>query len=149
MALSDILDACVAVLTDAGIVRAYPYQPVMTAAAQLPSTLKDAGIVHFWSVTREGTTEARLTNRETQRNHTLVLRGYYEIGDASTSEPVFQALIETVMADFRALYSFAAPASVEWLTPPQASAIGPRTLNETFLVHYVEIRLDAQERVTP
>lgn len=149
MALSDILDDLVTLVEGAGAANVTPYQPVMMAPTSIPSTLKSGGIVHFWSVSREGTTEVRLNNVETQRNHALVIRGFYEVGDASVSEPAFQALVEEVMADLRATYQLASPASVEWMQPPQASSIGPRQLSETYLVHYVEIRVDAQERVTP
>ncbi len=149
MALADILSDVAALIVGAGGANVTAYQPVMTAPGSIPADLKDGSTVHFWSVTRESTAEARLNNIETQRNHTLVMRGYYEVGNAATSEPVFQALVEAVMAALRATYTLAAPASVEWLAPPQASAIGPRLLAETFLVHYVEIRSDAQERVTP
>lgn len=149
MALVDILDAVADLVETTDAANVYRYQPIMVSGTSIPSTLKSAGIVHFWSVTREGTTEARMNNVETQRNHSLVVRGYYEVGDASVSEPAFQALVEAIMAAFRAVYQLSAPASVEWLQPGQASAIGPRLLSDTFLVHYVEIRLDAQERVTP
>ena len=149
MALADILDSIADLVDGTDATNVYRYQPIMVSSTNIPSTLKSGGIIHFWSVTREGTTETRLNNVETQRNHSIVVRGYYEVGDASTSEPVFQALVEAVMLAFRAVYQLSAPASVEWLQPGQASAIGPRMLSETFLVHYVEIRLDAQERVTP
>lgn len=149
MALADILSAMVAVVKSADIANVYPYQPLVVNGSQIPAALIDQNQVHFWSVTREATAEVRLNNVETQRNHTLVIRGYYEVREASVSEPRFQHLIEAVMAACRALYSLDTPASVEWLLPAQASEIGPRMLSDTFLVHYVELRLDAQERVRP
>lgn len=149
MALADILGALVTVLLAAPISapHAYGYQVLNMPASGAPASLKDAHGLHFWTVTRIATPEQRLTNLEVQRNHALMIRGQYEVGDESVTEPYFQELVEQVMATLRPIHTYPAPADVEILGPPQLTVFEPRILSDTYLVHYAELTLTAQQLI--
>ncbi len=147
MALADILSAITTILLAApvSVPFAYPYQVLNIPASGAPSSLKDTHGLHFWTVTRTATPEARLTNLEVQRLHTLTIRGHYEVGVDSVTEPYFQALVETVMVALRPVHTLAAPADVEILSPASLVVCEPRLLSDTYLVYYAELTLTAQQ----
>lgn len=133
-----------------GIGLVHPFQPVMTDAGQIPSLMGTPGDIRFWSISRESTSENRLSNHETERHHILVIRGYLEVGDPSVSEPLFQALIEAIMLTFRGIYQIGTSGiDAEIAGPLDTTQIGRRILGQTILVHYCECRLAAHELVTP
>lgn len=148
MALADILAALAGVVSSAGASNVYTFRPLIKSGAAITDSLKVGGVVHFWGVTRSSTRETRLTSFEVQRNHTIDMHGHAEVGDAGTTEPAFQVLVDRIMEDLRGIYRLQPPASVEILGPPQAQGLdAPRLLGDTYLVHYVQITVDAQELV--
>lgn len=152
MALSDITDYVKTTLQGiSGLGQVHTFEPVALQAGQVPATMGGSGTILYWTVKRESTSEQRLTNVETERQHTIVVRGYREVGDASVSESAFQAQVETVMQTFRPTYQVptSTGAHAELFGPMQCRQVGHRVLAETFLVHYAELAVEAQERVTP
>lgn len=147
MALSDILAALVAIVAGAGMPNVTPYQPVSVTSAGAPAALKINGIIHFWSVTRDSEPRTRLTNVETEVHTICKIRGFYEIGDESVTEPLFQGKANTVADALGDFHTLAAPANVEILWPAQIVIFEPRKLVDLYLVHYVELSVDAQQLV--
>jgi hypothetical protein len=152
MALSDIVAFITAKLvTVTGAGKVLSYQPVETEPGDITAILGPSGAVHFWTVRREITTENRLTNTETERHHTITIRAYLEVNDPAQSEPVFQALIETVMTLFRQDYRIMGAGNVvlaELVGPMQLSEpLGWRVLGTTVATHYAQLSLQAQELI--
>ena len=151
MALANILAAIQTVLLGiSGISHAYTYEPVSIQPGQVPTIMQVAGKIQYWTITRDSTQEQRLANIETLRTHTIVLRGYQEVGDPAVTDPAFQALVESVQSTLRPTYELGvAGATAEQFGPVSVTTVGHRVLAQTWLVHYAECRIPVIERVTP
>lgn len=152
MALSDITDYIKTTLQGvSGIGLVYTYEPIVVQAGDIPATIGASQSVHYWTIKRIATGEMRLTNVETERHHTIAVRGYREVGTASSTEATFQTLVESIMSTFRGTYQVptATGTQAEVFGPMQVEEVGHLRLAETFLVHFADLRIMAQERVQP
>ena len=133
----------------AGIGHAYGWQPVALRPAEIPAVMQVGGVINYWTVTCEATSEAWMTNLEVQLTHDLVIRGYQQVVTPQSDDPAFQALTSLIADVFRPRYTMENGTTAELLGPPQTVVRGQhRMLADTFLVHFSELRLRATERVT-
>lgn len=155
MSLETILEALTDLLTPiTDIGQVYAYDRIAVEPEQVRSVfgVDDANSSKGWSVRawmldRASTQEQRLTNRETQRRHTLRLTGYWEVNDPGGSRVLFRAMTEAIAETLRATFEFVPDA--ELVEPPQIDQDGLTVLGETYLVHSVEMTTIVQELTTP
>lgn len=153
MALADLVAYAMTTLQSVdGIGHVYDYRPIAVPGQDIPhDMLHDGGFVHYWSVVRMTTPEAREpSSRETQRSHTLVIRGHMEVKSPheSVSEPAFQALIERIMEAFRPIHDYQLPPNrFDEIGPLSCVLVGHQVVLDTFLLHYAELNWPAIEIV--
>jgi len=144
MSLQTILDTLkTTLLTVTNIGKVYTYERLgvtpQTMRAQLAHT---DNLIRYWTLSRSATIETRLTNMENLATHTLTLRGYLEANDTVPTEPVFQALVESIRDTLRPIVRLESPPGTEIaevVGPLQVPEIGHRLLfGDALLTHYAE-----------
>lgn len=102
------------------------------------------GVLNGWTVTRRATSEEYLTNREAERRHQFVIRGFYGVqeDEVQHSEDTFQDLVEAVCDAFRADYDLNGTCEIHG--PIQVRVVDYRMFGGAF-VHYAELEVTAQE----
>lgn len=151
MALEDLITFVTQALASLpGSGAAHPYEPVATQPQDLPSVFGGSQSVNAWTVTLTSTTETPLSNIEVLRKHTVTFRLYYEVLDASITEPAARTLSEAAMTALRATHVLRdshGTVLFELVSPPQRPRFGHTLLGQTILCHFAEHTIDAQERV--
>jgi len=151
MALQTILDTLkTTLLTVTNIGKVYTYERLgvtpQTMRVQLAHT---DNLIRYWTLSRQGTSEAFLTNRENLVTYDLRLRGYLEANDTVPTEPVFQNLLEAIRDLLRLTVRLESPPGTEiaeLVGPLQVVEVGHRLLfGDALLVHYTECSLAVNE----
>lgn len=146
MSLAEIRSAVVTILEAVeGIGQVHAYERLSSDLAALKRLHVSGGQLHSWTVTRTRTTAEYRSNTQTERRHTLAIRGYMALADADATELTFQALVEAIEEAFRSndtvndTAEVAGPLQVERVEPVMFAGV---------LCHFAELSLLAQELVT-
>jgi hypothetical protein len=103
--------------------------------------------INGWTITRSQTTETRMPGEAT-RSYQFTIRGYFSFHDddtaASSSEQIFQELVEAICDTFRTNPTLNGKAVTSG--PMQVVGLEPRMFAEV-LVHYVELSLEVLEQI--
>lgn len=135
-------------LLEAEIPHAYTYRPIHKQGVQISDTLKTSGAINYWTISAESMRTEERTNEWHLLSHTIVLRGYREVGDESVTEPAFRALTLRLSDRFREAYTIPGLSYARLVDGLQlVQEAVPMILAETFTVHYSEGSLRALERV--
>lgn len=109
----------------------------------------DTGKVNGWTVNRRSFTESRLDSFENERQSTFVIAGHYTLAEPEagkpTSEGEFDAMIESICNAVRDTYTMSSTAELS--APAQLTLKDERMFGDV-LVHYCEITVVVQERIT-
>ncbi len=107
------------------------------------------GKVNGWTVNRRSFTEDRMDSLENLRRTTFVICGYYTLATpaagVATSESEFDAMIEGICNAVRDTYTMTATSE---LSSPAQLAIKDERVFGDVLVHYCELTVVVQERIT-
>jgi hypothetical protein len=149
--IEELIGYIVTVLTTApslGIV--HPYEPIATAAADIPSVFGGSQRVQAWSVSEGAVSDTILSNAEDLLTHQVVVRLYLEVGDPALTEPAARALSRAAMLRWRPIYQYPADtgALFEQVSPMSRTKMGHTLLGGTLLCHFLEFTIDAKERVS-
>lgn len=129
-----------------GIGLVHTYQPILLDGAQITADLGVSGAVHYWTISPVASTETWLTSEELEVRHEVAIRGYMEVVDAATTDPLFRQLTTAVADIFRSHFHIGGVTHAELFGPVQTPQRAQhQVLAQTFLVHYCECRLFAQE----
>lgn len=136
-----------------GIGKVYAYQRWANdwqALLKLFKTTSDK--INAWMITREKTSQIRMTMGEKERAHIFLMRGLYGLNDSDGTELIFQDLIEDIVTAFDAaetLNDTARTTNPDW--GPMADSVGlqvdivEQRVFGSVLCHYAECRLCAIE----
>ena len=102
-----------------------------------------APIVNAWQVTREGTQAKDEAMNAMRRTHSVVISGFMGFKDG-VSEPVFQALVETVCAAFDPYSQRHFGGQFDWSGPTQVEFVKLGMLGSV-LVHAARLVYPVQE----
>jgi len=127
-----------------GIGEVHTAQRLSRDWAQFISQFTKDGVLNGWTISRRAASETYLTNRESERRHSFVIRGFYGVqdDDVQHSEETFQDLVEAVCDAFRADYDL--NGACEMHGPIQVRVVDYRMFGGVFC-HYAELEVAAQE----
>lgn len=100
------------------------------------------GKINGWTITRTKTDEDCNTASHVTRIHHCTIRGVYGLKDEDASELIFQALIESICAAFRAKYRLN---DIAANTEPVQVEVVENRMFGTVLCHYCELTVTAEE----
>jgi hypothetical protein len=99
-AIKTKLEAVTGITGGAG--KVYDYQRLSTEWNHFLGLFKTTGSkIHGWIITRVSTDEQLMTNYQSRRVFTFLLRGYMSVDDSEESEKDFQDIVENICTDFR------------------------------------------------
>ena len=135
----------------AGVGRVHSFRRLATEDASFKTLYSLSNVVNAWEVSRTAYLDTRINQRASDPNtsrltHTFTLFGYYGIEDASSTELIFQQLIEDIAEAFRGDATLNGTA--EWSSGLRAALIERREFYGLG-VHYAECVLDATEYLDP
>src|SRR3990167_6470997 len=130
----------------AGIGKVHDYERWSVEWKKFLDQFKSAdGKIKGWTVTREKSSERFTGGSTSERLHSMTLRGYHGLDDASASEKVFQDLVEEVCNTFRPKTTL--NGRVDRAEAPLQVDIIEHRLFGGVLCHYCELRQAAQETI--
>jgi len=126
-----------------GVGAVYDYLRWTADPATYEALFVSGGHVRFWTISRASVDDARRYTEQVDEVHTVVLRGYLGLDDASASEKTFQDLVDSVRAALRENYTLGGAA---WNSGPEMhTAVEHRQFGDV-LCHYCEITFPVRER---
>lgn len=144
MSYSQVCAAVKSVLESVpGVGAVYDYLRWTTDPVAYQSLFASGGEVRFWTISRASVQDVRRYTEQVDEVHTVVLRGYLALDDASASEKSFQDLVDSVRAALREDYTLGGVACNSG--PEMHTTIEHRQFGEV-LCHYCEISFPVRER---
>lgn len=110
------------------------------------SLFKHQDKINGWVITRRGVPTRLAAHQVEDREHQLLLRGYYGLADSAASEHTFQQLVEDVQDAFK--HDLTLGGACLKAGPVQVDVIEPRLFG-TVLCHVAELSLSVRERLGP
>ena len=144
-AIKTALTAAVSAVSSTGVV--YPrkrWAPDWKSFIEVFRDPDDHDRINGWCVSRMASPETYLQNRESERKHRFLIRGYYGLCDADDTETIFDGIVEDVCDALRGNYDLGG--ACEMLYAPTTLKIEERRFG-SILCHVADIQIEAQERL--
>ena len=130
-----------------GVANVFEYMPMARDWKSFLAKFQDdvAGNIAGWAIERKSTQNEWLTSDQNLWTHRMVIRGYYGVNEAHETGKAFTALVDDVVNKFdddKDLLGM-----VEEHQPAQVRVQDHRVFGGV-LVHYCEIEISCQERIT-
>ncbi len=121
------------------------YMPMARDWKQFLSHFESFGMINGWCIERKSTRNEWLTSDQNLWTHSMIIRGYFGVNDGNRSGRAFSAMVDDVVNKFDGEKDLRG--HVEEHQPAQVRTVDHRMFGGV-LVHYCEIELICQERIT-
>lgn len=128
-----------------GVENIYDYMPLAKDWGSFLAQFRDGNRVQGWTVERKSTRNEWLDSEENLWTHTMLIRGYLGLSEVDLSGKTFTGMIDDVVNKFDDEATLLG--TVEEHQPANVRIQEHRTFGGA-LVHYCEIEIVCQERIT-